>query len=374
MSKIKIVKPKGQNCPAKSDGSRKISPSIVAQALVVLAVMGTILFCVPNLPPKPTADVTAGYQGVVNLWLVDTFEGGSGSRQNWFTKRAVHFEQQHKGLFVCVTVLSQEQLAEKLSQGQNFDMLCFSRGVGTTILDKLAPLNVDYGSVWDNFAQSGRVGSVTYALPIYTGAYCLFARKSQQQGDVLTNCLTTTYTRKIGKNVVHLAPLVCGFTPYNSPLTALAMSNVKGNFSPDYTTTQYVAYQQFVDNKTAVTLLGTQRDMYRLGKKLEMGKIDDLLFAPLCAYTDLVTYVGVSKDSQNMQPCLQFVQYLVSDAVQQTVADISMFSVTNQKLYTKQWYTLCQDQLRTAYVPNAFGDSSTIENSRNTALKALSQK
>lgn len=372
MSKIKIVKQKSQNCPRKKP--QKISPSIVAQALVVLAVMGTILFCVPNLPPKPTADVTAGYKCVVNLWLVDTFEGGSGSRQNWFTKRVAHFEQQHKGLFVCVTVLSQEQLVEKLSQGQNFDMLCLSRGVGATVLDKLAPLNVDFGSVLDNFAQSGRVGTTTYAIPVYAGAYCLFARKSQQQGDLLTNCLTTTYTRKIGKNVVHLAPLVCGFTPHNSPLTALAMANVKGNFSPDYATTQYTAYQQFVDNKTAVTLLGTQRDMYRLGKKLETGKMDDLLFAPLCAYTDLVTYLGVSRDTQNMQPCLQFAQYLVSDAVQQTVADISMFSVTDQNLYTKQWYVLCQDQLRDAYVPNAFGDSSAIQNSRNTALQTLSQK
>lgn len=374
MSKIKVVKPKSKNCPRKKDGARKISPSIVAQALVVLAVLGTILFCIPNLPPKPTAEVTDGYQGVVNLWLVDTFEGGSGSRQNWFTKRAAHFEQQHKGLFVCATVLTENQLAEKLSQGQNFDMICFTRGVGVTVLDKLAPLNVDFGNVLDNFAQSGRVGATTYAIPVYAGAYCLFARKNQQQGDLLANCLTTTYTRKIGKNVVRLAPLVCGFTPYNSPLTALAMANVKGNFSPNYTTTQYTAYQQFVDNKTAVTLLGTQRDMYRLGKKLETGKIDDLLFAPLCAYTDLVTYVGVNRDTQNMQPCLQFVQYLVSDAVQQTVVDISMFSVTNQNLYTKQWYDLCQNQLHTAHVPNVFGDSSALENSRNTALKTLSQK
>lgn len=374
MSKIKIVKENGQKSSCQKGDLHKISPGIVAQALVVLAVLGTILFCIPNLPSKPTADATVGYQGVINLWLVDTFEGGSGSRQNWFTKRAAYFEQQHNGMFVCVTALTETQLAEKLSQGQNFDMLCFSRGVGATVLDKLAPLNVDFGSLFDNFAQSGRVGATTYALPVYTGAYCLFARKSQQQGDIVANSLTTTYTRKIGKNVVTLSPLVCGFTSYNSPLTALAMANVNGDFQPDYTKTQYVAYQQFVDNKTAVTLFGTQRDMYRLGKKLETGKIDDLLFAPLCAYTDLVTYVGISRDTQNLQPCVQFAKYLISDVVQQTVADVSMFSVTNQNLYTKQWYDLCQQQLPTAYVPNVFGDSSAIENSRNTALKTLSQK
>ncbi len=374
MPKIKIVKQKGQNYSHLKGNLRKISPSIVAQMLVVVAVLCAILFCVPNLPFKPTADTTDGYQGVINLWLVDTFEGGSGSRQNWFTKRSAYFEKQNKGLFVCVTTLTETQLAEKLSQGQNFDMLCFSRGVGATVLDKLAPLNVDFGGVFDNFAQSGRVGATTYALSVYTGAYCLFARKSQQQGDIIANSLTTTYTRKIGKNVVNLAPLVCGFASYNSPLTALAIANVKGNFQPDYTKTQYVAYQQFVDNKTAVTLLGTQRDMYRLGKKLETGKFDELLFAPLCAYTDLVTYVGVNRDTQNLQACMQFAEYLISDAVQQTVEDISMFSVTSQNLYTKQWYDWCQQQLPTAYVPNVFGDISAIENSRNTALKALLQK
>ncbi len=371
MAKLKVVKPKGVQPTKRQRQFQKITPKLIAQALVILTIFGVFIFAMPNLPQTPTTDANVRYQGVINLWLVDSFEGGSGSRQSWFTKRASQFEKQNKGLFVCVTTLSEGQLADKLAMGQTFDLICFSRGVGTTICDKLAPLDIDFGSVNANFAESGRVNKTTYALPVYSGVYCLFARASQQKGDLLANCLTTTFTRKIGKNTVQLNPLVCGFTNHNSPLTALAMSGGKGNFTPDYALSQYTAYEQFVANKTAVTLLGTQRDIYRLSKRLEMGKMEDLLFAPLTSYTDLVAYVGVSNSTVNVQPCLDFANYLLSDAVQQSLVDISMFSVTHQNLYTQEWYSLCEKGLATAYVPNVFSDAETISNSRNTALSTL---
>ena len=372
MAKTKIINPQSaNNKPKRQVKLHKLTPQIVAQALVVLAVFGVIIFCLPNLPQMPSTDTSVGYKGVINLWLVDSFEGGSGSRQSWFTKCSAKFEAQNKGLFVCVTALTESQLADKLESGQNFDMICFSRGVGASLLDKLAPLDVDFGGVMDNFIESCKVSGRPYAVPVYTGVYCLFARQSQQSGDLLANCLSTTFTRKIGKNKVQLAPLVCGFTPYNSPLTALAMSGVKGTFSPNYNRSQYTAYEQFVGNKTAVTLLGTQRDMYRLDKRLQMGRMENLLFAPLTSYTDLVAYVGIGRTTQNANICAKFVQYLLGDTVQQSVTDMSMFSVTKQDLYTKDWYDLCEKGLSSAYVPNVFANLDTIENSRQTALDTL---
>ena len=371
MAKIKVVHKSKQKSPQKKLNFRKITPQIVAQALVILAVFGVIIFSLPNLPQMPTTGANVSYQGVINLWIVDSFEGGSGSRQSWFTKRASKFEQQNKGLFVCVTVLTEGQLESKLQQGQNFDMLCFSRGIGEKVIDTLAPLDVDFGCVCENFAQSGRLNGTAYALPIFAGAYCLFARQSQQKQDVLSHCLTTTFTRKIGKNTIQLAPMVCGFAPYNSPLTALAMSGGKGSFTPDYAKSQYLAYEQFVENKTAVTLLGTQRDMYRLQKHLQMGKMEELVFAPLMAYTDLVGYLAVGRHSQNLQACTRFVEYLLSDQVQQTVAEMGMFSVTNQNLYSNGWYALCEQGLKDAYVPNLFADQDAISNGRQVALQTL---
>ena len=67
---------------------------------------------------------------------------------------------------------------------------------------------------------------------------------------------------------MELRPLICGFTQANSPLTALAMSGLRGDASYiDEGVTQYQAYEQFVANNTAVTLLGTQRDIFRLRAK-----------------------------------------------------------------------------------------------------------
>ncbi len=371
MGKIKVVKPKNKQHSKKVIHLKRLTPQLIAQALVLVAIAGVFIFAMPNLPQTPTTDINASYQGVINLWLVDSFEGGSGSRQAWFTKRSAQFEGQNKGLFVCVTSLTESQLMAKLASGQKFDLICFSRGVGAKVLDKLAPMDVDFGSVLDNFAQSGRVHNATYAVPIFAGTYCVFARKSQQNGDVLTNCLTTTFTKKVGKNTIELAPLVCGFASYNSPLTALSANGVKGAFTPDYTKSQYTAYEQFVANKTAVTLLGTQRDMYRLDKKLELGKMEELLFAPLTAYTDLVSYVGVSKDTANPAICQKYVQYLLSDTVQQSVHDMAMFSVTRQDLYTHPWYSACEKGLSTANVPNVFADEQAILDARSSALSDL---
>ena len=374
MGKIKIVKSKNKQKDNKVLHLKRLTPQLIAQALVVVAIAGVFIFAMPNLPQRPTTDANATYQGVINLWLVDSFEGGSGSRQSWFTKRSAQFESQNKGVFVCVTALTESQLLAKLADGQKFDLLCFSRGVGAKVLQNLAPMDVDFGCVLDNFAQSGRVHNSTYAVPIFAGTYCVFARKSQQNGDVLANCLTTTFKRKVGKNTITLAPLVCGFSVYNSPLTALAKSGVKGAFQPDYSTTQYTAYEQFVANKSAVTLLGTQRDMYRLGKKLELGKMEELLFAPLTAYTDLVSYVGISKHTSNLSICQKYVQYLLTDTVQQSVRDISMFSVTCQNLYTNEWYSACESGLATAIVPYVFADEEAILDARSSALKEINSQ
>ena len=371
MSKLKVVKPKRNSTSKGKVVFGKITPQLVAQALVVLAICGVFIFAMPSLPLKPTTGQNSGYTGVINLWIVDSFEGGSGSRASWFTKRSAKFETQHKGLFVCVTNLTEGQLQDKLQSGQNFDLLCFSRGVGTTVLDYLAPMDVDYGAILDNFAQSGRLNNTTYALPIYSGVYCLFARSSQQKGDVVSNCLNTTFQRKVGKNTVTLQPLVCGFAPYNNPLVALSMAGVVGKFTPDYAKSQYTAYEQFVANKTAVTLLGTQRDLYRLTKRVELGKMEQLLFAPLPTYTDLVTYIGVNKNTQYTSACLSYVQYLLSHAAQQTVADISMFSVTNQNLYSNDWYAQCQDVLARMHVPSLFADQQSINQERQTAQNTL---
>ena len=189
-----------------------------AAALFVFSV--TAVFCLLSfLPDVPAKSPEKHYGGVVELWNVETFEGGSGSRTAWLTRQAAAFEREHKGLFVHVTALSAEQAAQKLKEGERFDVLCFS-GSGENYLPLLRPINA---AVRSNVEASGTVGGVQYALPLYCGIYALFARQSQiSPNAAAADALGFSYTVRTGKHQYVLQPVVCGFTPYNSPLSALA--------------------------------------------------------------------------------------------------------------------------------------------------------
>ena len=377
MRKLKVIKPreKKENKAEKIEmgvKKRKKFPSL-SVVIVVLVCAVALAWALPNLPVKPQQQAPTTYQGIVELWNVETFEGGVGSREGWLINKSAKFEKVHTGLFVHVTTLTVDQLNDKLAKGENFDLITFSRGVGVTVKDKLAPITESMGFVKDNFLVSGQVGGGQYAVPLYSGAYCLFARAEQLSADQLVaSALTKTFTRKIGKNTVELQPLVTGFTPYNSPLTALALSGGKGAANVSEEVTQYQAYEQFVGNRTAVTLLGTQRDMYRLSQRESNAKIEQLSFAPLGGYTDLVQYVGISSDAgDKADACIEYVKYLLSEECQSTLVNLSLFSVLESTFYTLDRYIECEQALATAYVPNAFGDADAVQKQRETAITTL---
>ncbi len=374
MKKIKVVKVKEPK--QKTNVKRKISfPRWMFSAVIVTALTAiALIWVLPKLPVKPRTQSGATYQGIIELWNVETFEGGFGSRSSWLTNKSAKFESANKGLFVHVTNLSVAELKQKLSDGQMFDMISFSRGVGDIVKEYLSPVSDNLGDVRDNFLQSAQIDGKQYAAPLYAGAYCLFARSSQlSQVDLLNKALTATYTRKVGKNTIELKPIICGFADFNSPLTSLAMSGGKGN--ADYlaeNVTQYQAYEQFVANTCAVTLLGTQRDMYRLSQKESQGKIDALSFAPLSAYNDLIQYVGISSAcGEKSASCINYIKFLLSDEVQSALVNVGMFSVLNQSVYTQERYVACESQLSTAFVPNAFVSADIIANQRQTAKSTL---
>ena len=133
-----------------------------AAALFVFSV--TAVFCLLSfLPDVPAKSPEKHYGGVVELWNVETFEGGSGSRTAWLTRQAAAFEREHKGLFVHVTTLSAEQAAQKLKEGERFDVLCFS-GSGENYLPLLRPINA---AVRSNVEASGTVGGVQYGAGLF---------------------------------------------------------------------------------------------------------------------------------------------------------------------------------------------------------------
>lgn len=355
----------------KKAGSKKRILKTVLPIVLLATVAVALAWAIPRLPQTPQTQNAEGYQGVVELLNVESFEGGVGSRESWLKNRAAKFEKAHQGLFVHVTTLSTEQLAQKLDENAAFDMVCFSRGAGALLQDKLAALDCPVFAK-NNFLISGQLNGVQYAMPLYSGVYCLFARAEMlKQDELLARALTQTYTRKVGKNNVTLQPLTCGFTPYNSPLSALAMSGGRGSVNASEDITQYAAYEQFLANRTAVTLLGTQRDMYRLSQREADGRIESLAFVPLTGYTDLVQYVGISGATEKRSACDDFLTFLLNRDSQSTLTSLCLFSVLDEKFYTSERYAAAEEGLFGAYVPNAFGDGESITRQRQMALETL---
>ena len=107
-------------------GAKKRVILVVLPLLLTIAV-GALLWALPNMPFQPQQNALS-YQGVVEMWNVESFEGGVGSREGWLKRCAAKFEQANKGLFVHVTTLNISQLQQKMTDGAVFDMICLSPG------------------------------------------------------------------------------------------------------------------------------------------------------------------------------------------------------------------------------------------------------
>ena len=92
-----------------------------------------------NLPRSDLFVAGARFEGILELWHIESFEGGVGSRAGWLKKRSTAFEKQNKGCLVNVTVLTPEQAQEKLNNGERFDLASFSAAAQSPLLRKNSP-------------------------------------------------------------------------------------------------------------------------------------------------------------------------------------------------------------------------------------------
>ena len=82
-------------------------------------------------------NLNMSYMGVLELWNIDTFEGGSVSRTAWLEKRAISFEKEHTGTYIMVINMSIEQAKLNFDSGKTPNMISFGIGAGETVLSHL---------------------------------------------------------------------------------------------------------------------------------------------------------------------------------------------------------------------------------------------
>lgn len=258
----------------------------------------------------------------LEMWEVDTFEGGTNARSKFLEKVAIQYQKEHRGVYVIVRNLSLEQCQIMLGQDKIPDIISFGTGAGNILCAYTQKLEIS-SNIRQSLLNSGQIAGVQYALPWCMGGYVLCSQADKK------------LTYGVGQEFNVAPNLMCdNLKKYN---------------------TQYDAYKAFCNNEFDV-LVGTQRDYYRLSNKLNLGVIDNCKFEFNNEYSDLVQYVSITtQDDKYFVYAQSFLKFIVSDKIQMQLKDIGMFGVSDQRIYKNTTNEEFEKSiLSIKQIPNAF--------------------
>ncbi len=291
------------------------------------------------------------YNGVIELWNVDTFEGGSVSRTTFIENRCVEFEKKHKGVLILVKNITLEQLELNLKSNKKPSIITFGIGTGDYIVNDLVSISSQY-NIRDDLIKSSIIDKKIKALPIMLGGYSLITNKEK---------LSSTNTQDILSS-----SLIYSREDYNIPLFSLFVNNLAPKVNSDISVNSFDAYDKFI-HENYNSLLGTQRDFFRC-KNRENNLKMQCNYINLGGYTDLIVYGGIFKSNAKTEQISQkFLEYLVSDNVQDNLSNIGMFSVLNKNIYTDDSYKeFNKTLLKPLKTINVFYSNVTLKNIKNS--------
>lgn len=324
------------------------------------------------------------FQGVLEIWHIDTFEGGTNGKYQFLKGRALDFENSNKGTYFMVKNMTEKQCLLALENGQLPAMFSFAVGVGNKILDYLAQLNISNLNIRDDFLNAGKHGGQMLAYPWCRGVYSLITTTQRLQSvnkesnnlvSIATSC---GYTKQLKNNKTKITySLAFGSAGYVSPQLAFATEHknlVQTQTSIDInntTKTPYNAYCDFIEGKANI-LLGSQRDVARIENRISVGKIDNVVYQHLTAYTDLVQFFGITKNQteQVYNTCAKFIEFICSNKVQQKLSNIGMFSINNNlQIYSAgEWQTIENQTQKTCLVQNAFTTNQALTANKQACI------
>ena len=264
---------------------------IISSIILISCILFTFIFG-KNLidKDKELVEITY-YKGIINLWHVDTFEGGTGSRKQFLLKVAREYEKEKDGVLIFATNHTINSVKENFSKGIYPDIISFGNGVEVNNLIELS---------LDKKFDSGVFNNKQLIVPWCRGGYFLIKNSE--------------YKIKKGEKKT----ILVSNSEYNLPLITLLNSKTEFDIK---TKSQYNAYLDFVAGGSEY-LLGTQRDIVRL-----INRSFSFTAEPLSTFNDLYQYVSVlSTNEDKINESLSFVEYLLSKKVQEKLNEIDMFS------------------------------------------------
>ena len=240
---------------------------------------------------------TADYRGIITVWQIDTFEGGTGSRREFLADRAKEFSKNKSGLLFLVTSHTLTGAEENFKKGIYPDVISFGAGLNISGLYKL-PQNLYDGG--------GAINGETYAAAWCRGGYAFIKFNGKKTSDIVDK----TVPSAIVSDCEYLMPLYaaykCGYKI--NDFKVLPAKN---------------AYAEFTLGKIPF-LLGTQRDVMRL-----LSRGADFSVFPL-EYSDIYQYISIStKNVEKTSVLTEYIEYLLSEKSQEKLTEISMLPVKN---------------------------------------------
>lgn len=255
----------------------------------------------------------AYYTGVIELWQIDCFEGGTGSRTQWLKNAVGAFEKKHNGVFINVNSVS-PLLAEQLldSGDRQADMISFGAGI-TVDRAKLESLEAQTDTL---FPFLGPV-CFSQAIPWCMGAYCVIGETENWGKDGFTDKRGAVYS-------LGIAPKA-GYDPFQ----ALTRADLTRELSFRQGTAQEM-FDLYAGGRVR-SLVGTQRDLYRVLARQNRGAMREGAVTFLEEYNDLFQFIGIfhTQDEKKMSMMQTFVSFLLEKEQQDALGEIGMFPVRN---------------------------------------------
>lgn len=308
----------------------------VSFAAILIAVIGFTALIGKNKTGESEVSVSpAEFRGILNIWHIDTFEGGVGSRKQFLLSVGRDFEKQNAGVLVMATDYTAESAEKAMGEGKFPDLISYGAGVNVKNMQPIPVKSV----------PSGVLRGETYALCWCRGGYCLIENPDFTESKNSSSALVVSQGE------------------YTNPLLAYAFSI--GDVKDFEILSPMDAYVKFVSGKRRY-LLGTQRDINRL---LTRGM--DFTVKPLSGYNDLYQYISVvTENTEKAGYAQKFAEFLVSYEEQKKLSAIGMFSCFYETEYDSPELSFMQ-KTDIENTLSAFSSKELIKELQERGVKAV---
>lgn len=324
-------------------------------------------FVFPHVFNKKEQPPKQDYAGLISMWHIENFEGGSLNRYQFLLQQMIELEKKYKGLLVSIKMLSVSEAKDLITQGHLPDLVSFGTGAGEIFLDYCISYSGKL-NIRQEFIVSGTVGGKIKAVAYMTGGYFLLCNKNliKQSGidtdkQLLDNIYEASYTYNKGKDIRYSCVTS---RADNLPLAAVLKNTSKTSKDNSvlWAESQFEAYSKFVSG-SACMILGTQRDLHRILNRISQNNFFEYEVEYLKGYTDLVQYLAItSKDCDRQITAQLIIEYLTAQSAQRSLSSAGMFGVDGNKYHTGEMLKDMEAALNQPLItPNAFIGSEKLK-------------